>query len=58
MTEQEFERRMDNYDLDVEYSEYIASQTTIGNGTMLINAMESGDYYEGFKDHMTEATNE
>lgn len=31
-----------------EYSAYICDQTPIGNGTMLIEALESGDYLEDF----------
>jgi hypothetical protein len=31
-----------------EYSAYIYDQTPIGNGTMLIEALESGDYLEDF----------
>ena len=30
------------------YEAYIYDQTPIGNGTMLIEALESGDYLEGF----------
>ena len=31
-----------------EYSAYICEQTPIGNGDMLIEALESGDYLEDF----------
>lgn len=49
MTEEEFERAMDRFELDDEYSEYIMARAPIGNGEMLIRAMESGDWYEGFR---------
>lgn len=54
MTEKAFEAAMENGELDMEYSEYIESQTPIGNGTMLINAIESGRYYDGFRDRMVD----
>lgn len=31
-----------------EYSAYICDQTPIGNGDMLVEALESGDYLEDF----------
>ena len=51
ITEDEFEVMLNNGDLDMEYSEYIMDNALIGNGDMLINAMESGNYYEGFKEY-------
>ncbi len=55
MTEAEFERRMERFELEYEYSEYLMNHTDarIGNGTMLINAIESGNYYDGFKEYLT-----
>ena len=55
MTEQEFEEAMERYELDYQYSDYLMNHTNarIGNGDMLINVMERGDYYDDFKDHMT-----
>ena len=41
-----------NGEHDDAYSEYIMDQTPIGNGDMLINAMESGAYLEGFCDQL------
>ena len=35
---------------ETEYSEYLMSHQNIGNGTMLIEAMESGDLLEDFCD--------
>jgi hypothetical protein len=37
---------------DDEYSEYIMEQSPIGNGGMLIAAMESGVYEEGFAESL------
>jgi hypothetical protein len=55
MTETEFESAMNRYELDDQYSDYLMNHTDarIGNGTMLINVMERGDYYDDFKDFMT-----
>lgn len=51
ITDEEFEVMINNGDLDMEYSEYIMDNANIGNGDMLINAMESGAFYEGFKEY-------
>ena len=58
MTEAEFEAAMEKYELDYQFSDYLMNHTNarIGNGDMLIEAMESGDYYDDFKDHMTGGT--
>lgn len=55
MTEQEFEQAMNKFELDDQYSEFLMNHTDarIGNGTMLINVIESGKYYDDFKDYMT-----
>ena len=55
MTEELFEQAMDNGNLDGEYSSYIMAHgdRPIGNGTMLIEAMEDGYLYDEFKDYMT-----
>lgn len=55
MTEEEFEKAMDRYELDNEYSEYLMNKTDarIYNGDSLIRVMERGDYYDDFKDYMT-----
>jgi hypothetical protein len=37
------------------YAEFIETQTPIGNGHMLIAAMESGRYFDAFIDHLMEA---
>jgi len=43
---------------DQEYSEYIMEHTPIGNGTMLINAIESGAHFDGFIDHLVSKNGE
>ena len=54
MTEAEFETKWDNLEFDSEYAEYIMNNChgdrMIGNGDMLITAMEDGYLYESFKD--------
>ena len=50
MTLQEFEDAMNSYELDDAYAEYIMEHTSIGNGEMLIHAMERGDFFEDFMD--------
>lgn len=52
LTEEEFEMAFDRDDYYDAYAEYIEEHANIGNGTMLIRAIESGDYYEGFRDWM------
>ena len=52
MTEQEFEKAMENCELDSEYAEYIMDRHPVGNGEILIRLMERGDFYEGFKEKM------
>jgi len=55
MTLQEFEDKMNTYELDDAYAEYIMERTSIGNGEMLIHAMERGDYFESFMDSMVDS---
>ena len=50
LTYEEVEFMFDNGELDQEYCGYIEQCTNIGNGDMLILAMESGEYAEGFLD--------
>ena len=56
MTEQEFEEASNTYAIEEAYAEYImanaAGERVIGNGDMLIRAMEDGYLWESFKDHM------
>ena len=55
MTLQEFEDKMNTYELEDAYAEYIMERTSIGNGEMLIHAMERGDYFESFMDSMVDS---
>lgn len=52
MSEEEFEAKMNTYELDQQYAEYIMDRRTVGNGEMLIRLMERGDLYEDFKEHI------
>jgi hypothetical protein len=52
MTEEEFEDKMNRYELDQEYAEYISECRPICNGDQLIYWMERGDYYDDFKEKM------
>lgn len=55
MTEQEFEDAFDRGDLDDEYAEFLMkSDLPIGNGDMLIEAMESHKYLDSFKEEMVD----
>ena len=53
MSEQEFEDKMNTYELDQQYAEYIMERQTVGNGHVLTKLMERGDYYDDFKEQMT-----
>jgi hypothetical protein len=52
MSEQEFEDKMNRYELDQQYAEYIMEHRNVGNGEMLIRLMERGELYEDFKEHI------
>tara|TARA_R110000822_G_scaffold295369_1_gene417603 strand:+ start:431 stop:664 length:234 start_codon:yes stop_codon:yes gene_type:complete len=52
MSEEEFEDKMNTYELDQQYAEYIMEHRTVGNGEMLIRLMERGELYEDFKEHI------
>ena len=52
MSEEEFEDKMNTYELDQQYAEYIMEHRNVGNGEMLIRLMERGDLYEDFKEHI------
>jgi hypothetical protein len=53
MTSAEFDAAMDSSSLDDAFADYLInySGARIGNGDMLIEAMESGYYYDEFKDY-------
>jgi len=52
MSEEEFEDKMNTYELDQQYAEYIMERRNVGNGEMLIRFMEMGELYEDFKEHI------
>ena len=52
MSEEEFEDKMNTYELDQQYAEYIMEHRNVGNGEMLIRLMERGELYEDFKEHI------
>ena len=55
MTLEEFEDKMNTYELDDAYAEFIMERSCIGNGDSLILAMERGDYFESFMDSMVDS---
>jgi hypothetical protein len=55
MTLSEFEDKMNTYELDDAYAEFIMARSSIGNGDSLIIAMERGDYFESFMDSMVDS---
>ena len=59
MTLEEFESKFDNNEYDGAYSEYImnncAGDRMIGNGDMLITAIEDGYLYSAFRDSIVDA---
>jgi len=54
VTIDQFEDAMNTYKLDDQYAEYIENQVPIGNNHMLVHAMESGQYYEGFRESLVD----
>ena len=52
MTEEQFEDAMNTYELEDRYAEFIEAHHPVGNNHVLIRLMESGDFYEDFKDSM------
>ena len=52
MTEQEFEAKMNTYELEDRYAEYIEEHHPVGNNHVLIRLMESGDFYDDFKEYI------
>ena len=52
MSEEDFEEKMNTYELDQQYAEYIMEHRNVGNGEMLIRFMEMGELYEDFKEHI------
>ena len=58
MTEQQFEAAMRSFRLELEYRDYIMDRASLENGDGIFRLMDSGDYYEGFKEKMTGNQNE
>jgi hypothetical protein len=52
MSEEDFEKKMNRYELDQQYAEYIMERRNVGNGEILIRLMERGELYEDFKEHI------
>jgi len=53
MTEQQFEAAMRTFNLELEYMDYIMERANLENGDGIFRLMNSGDFYEGFKENMT-----
>jgi hypothetical protein len=53
MTEQQFEAAMRSFRLELEYRDYIMDRANLENGDGIFRLMNSGDFYEGFKEKMT-----
>ena len=58
MTEQQFEAAMRTFNLELEYMDYIMERDNLENGDGIFRLMNSGDFYEGFKEKMTGNQNE
>jgi hypothetical protein len=52
MTEQQFEAAMRTFNLERQYMAYIMEKLSLENGDGIFRLMNSGDYYEGFKEKM------
>jgi len=53
MTEQQFEAAMRTFNLELEYRDYIMDRASLENGDGIFRFMNSGYFYEGFKEKMT-----
>jgi hypothetical protein len=58
MTEQQFEAAMRTFNLELEYRDYIMDRANLENGDGIFRLMNSGDFYQGFKEKMTGNQNE
>jgi len=52
MSEEDFEDKMNTYELEDRYAEYIEDHHPVGNNHVLIRLMESGDFYDDFKEYI------
>ena len=53
MTEQQFEAAMRSFRLELEYRDYIMDRASLENGDGIFRLMDSGDFYQGFKEKIT-----
>jgi hypothetical protein len=58
MTEQQFQAAMRTFNLELEYRDYIMEKANLENGDGIFRLMNSGDFYEGFKEKMIGNQNE
>ena len=58
MTEQQFEAAMRTFRLELEYMDYIMEKANLENCDGIFQFMNSGYFYEGFKEKMTGNQNE
>ena len=58
MTEQQFEAAMRTFNLELQYRDYIMEKANLANGDGIFRLMNSGDFYEGFKEKITGNQNE
>ena len=58
MTEQQFEAAMRTFNLELEYMDYIMEKANLENCDGIFQFMNSGYFYEGFKEKMTGNQNE
>ena len=52
LTEKQFEAAMRTFRLELEYMDYIMEKANLENGDGIFRLMNSGDFYEGFKEKM------
>ena len=52
MTEQQFEAAMRTFNLELQYRDYIMEKANLENGDGIFRLMNSGDFYQGFKEKM------
>ena len=58
MTEQQFEAAMRTFNLELEYMDYIMEKANLENCDGIFQFMNSGYFYEGFKEKMIGNQNE
>jgi PleD family two-component response regulator len=58
LTEKQFEAAMRSFRLERQYRDYIMEKLGLENGDGIFRLMNSGDFYQGFKEKMTGNQNE